>query len=152
MSQRLRQTNPTRAFQNAFTLIELMIVVTLIGIIAAFAIPNYQKSIRKQHERDAIIQLTTIHAANEIYNAQTGEYLTGNYGLNGINSNLQIHVLANGMIYLYDDLGSIGASYEATATLDDATPFTIKLNNNPIGSGNPCCDTGGADCPSLPDC
>ncbi|MBE9515469.1 MAG: prepilin-type N-terminal cleavage/methylation domain-containing protein [Proteobacteria bacterium] len=44
-----------RSTQNAngFTLIELMIVVVIIGVIAAFAIPSYQDSIRKSKRADA---------------------------------------------------------------------------------------------------
>lgn len=38
---------------SGFTLIELMIVVVIIAVIAAFAIPSYQDSIRKSKRADA---------------------------------------------------------------------------------------------------
>ena len=49
MLQKLRNTK-------AFTLIELMIVVAIIGLLAAFAIPNFIKFREKIRERQQIEQ------------------------------------------------------------------------------------------------
>ena len=76
-----------------FTLMELMVVVIIIGVIAAFAIPNYSKSVQKAHERDMLAQLTSIHASNLLYRSYAGKYwnTTGvSQGLAAINSGLKI--------------------------------------------------------------
>lgn len=39
--------------QSGFTLIEIMIVVVIIGILAAFAYPNYQEYVLRSHRVDA---------------------------------------------------------------------------------------------------
>jgi len=54
-----------------FTLIELMIVVAIIGILAAIAIPQYGALIRKAHEATTIGNLGSIRSALSIYYADT---------------------------------------------------------------------------------
>ena len=55
-----------------FSLIELLLVVLVIGIIAAIAIPNLLASRRAAHEGSAISSLRTLHGANITYAATSG--------------------------------------------------------------------------------
>lgn len=59
-----------------FTLIELMIVVAIIGIIAAVAYPSYQDSVRKGRRTDAKSSLLDAAALQERHYAQNNEFLT----------------------------------------------------------------------------
>ena len=65
-----RRRQPQRA--GGFSLIELLIVVAIIGIIAALSIPNLLASRRAANEASAISAIRTISSAQESYRATKG--------------------------------------------------------------------------------
>ena len=67
--------------QKGFTLIELMIVVAIIGILAAIAIPNFMRFQAKSKQSEAKMNLGAIGTTAEAFRAERDSYWTNFVGL-----------------------------------------------------------------------
>lgn len=63
-----------RTNQKGFSLIELMIVVAIIGILSAIAVPNYMAFQRKARQSEARSTLGAIAQAETVYSQDAGGY------------------------------------------------------------------------------
>ncbi len=62
-----------------FTLVELMIVVIVIGILAAVAIPMYQIVPERSRATEAVAGLDSIRSSLRVYYAEHGSYADANF-------------------------------------------------------------------------
>ncbi len=60
--------------QGGFELVELAVVVVIIGILAAFAVPKFLNSVERSRATEAVSYLSTVQAAQERYHARHGSY------------------------------------------------------------------------------
>src|SRR5271157_1519514 len=59
-----------------FTLVELMVVIVIIGILAAVAIPKFMDAAQKAKASEFPTQLTAVYTGQLAYQAERGSYVT----------------------------------------------------------------------------
>jgi prepilin-type N-terminal cleavage/methylation domain-containing protein len=65
--------NNLKKYLNGFTLVEILIVVVIVGILAAIAIPTYYSYVKKGYATEAKTQLKSIVQAADMYYSERGE-------------------------------------------------------------------------------
>ncbi len=108
---------PRRPQPRGFTLIELMIVVAVIGVLAAVALPAFLDSIRKGRRADAVASLTQVQQAQERWRANRGSYADNDQLSTAAPDGLGIDATTpNGHYGLaLSDVGAAGYTVTATA-------------------------------------
>lgn len=69
---------------NAFTLIELMIVVAIIVFLSVLAVPHLFQYKARAYQAEVAMNLASLHTAQQAYFAQHGHYSNVLYGENGL--------------------------------------------------------------------
>src|SRR5260221_374447 len=99
-----------------FTLVEIMIVVAIIGLLAAIAIPNFLKARSTSQMNACINNLRQIDAAKQQWALETGQKATATIAANGAE------------IQPYLGRGSAGSVASVVCPLDPAPTKTIATS------------------------
>jgi len=81
-TSRSRQLHPHR--RRAFTLIELLLVLVILGILAAIVVPKFAGRTEQARVTAATSQIATFGTALDAYEVDTGQYPKGRSGLNDL--------------------------------------------------------------------
>jgi type IV pilus assembly protein PilA len=133
----LKETVMKKMLKNkkGFTLIELMIVVAIIGILAAIAIPNFMNYQCKAKQTEAKSLLGSIRVAQEAYRAEWDKY---------IENTTSLGVESVGDKKRYDTLSIDATTSGFTATLigslkaDDDDEWTMDEGGTLQNTTNAC--------------
>ena len=62
--------------RTGFTLVELAVVIVIIGVLAAFAVPRFRASVERSKAAESFNYLASVQAAQERYHARQSTYAT----------------------------------------------------------------------------
>lgn len=101
-----------------FTLIELIIVVVIIGILAAVAIPKFSMAQHKAKASEFPTILTTLYTAEGAYEAEIGTYITALD--NAAFTAIGVTIPGSRFFSYYVTESGAGTAFDATAIVTSA--------------------------------
>ena len=123
----------------AFTLIELLIVVVIVGVIATFVMPSFSNSKEKSRNTEAATALQSVKAAERMYRLKND---TDQYVLCGPTADCETKLgmdLAGDGSWDYA-VALTAAGFDATATRNPGATrtWTVKESTEPVCTGTGC--------------
>jgi type IV pilus assembly protein PilA len=108
--------------RKGFTLVELAVVIVIIGVLAAFGVPRFLKSVERSKAAEAFAYLAAVRSSQERYQAQNGIYAADPTALD---------IVAGAPKYF--TVGTIAAG--STGSLQDSWTLTLTRTGASAGYG-----------------
>ena len=149
MMKPMKTTRPVPSAQKGFTLIEVMIVVAIIGILAAIAYPSYQDSIRRSARADVQADLMELAQTSERFFTTNNRYDQTRAGVayvlpftqspragTSVRYNIAFVSAAPGLTYV---LQAVPAGTQAADTCGTLTINQLGVTTPAVGTDNRNC-------------
>jgi len=124
----------------SFTLTELLIVVVIIGVLAALALPGFGVTKERVLDREAKATLSLLQAAEKIYRMEEGGYYSST-DIGNINTNLRLNIPASGLSWGY----GVDNSQATAARLPSSSRVWTLAYTDDVDADHPSCT--GTGCP-----
>ncbi|MFY9402226.1 MAG: prepilin-type N-terminal cleavage/methylation domain-containing protein [Candidatus Omnitrophota bacterium] len=121
--------------KHSFTLIEVLVVIVIIGILAAVAVPNFIKTKYNALSKEAVSNIKLIAAAEKIYKLENNVYISCSNAAN-CNALLKLDLITSNWNYRVT-LSAGVATITATLTVNSQCTYTLTsrdFNAEPIKS------------------
>lgn len=115
---------------SGFTLIELMIVVVIVAILAAIAMPSYQRYVLRSHRTVAINALLDMASREARYYSTNNAYTNALTGVNGLGYASDPAPVPDATTIYY----TLGAALSGNSFTLTATPFGNQANDAECGN------------------
>lgn len=135
------------AGSEGFTLIELMVVVMIIAVLIAIAIPSFLGFRKSAQDRSAQSEIRNVLLSEKAYWLENGDYTQAAADITALEPNAVIN--ANPALGVYIDLN--GASSDIvclTRTAESGNTFSI-WESSTAGTYYGATNLSGADCPAA---
>ncbi len=108
--------------QSGFSLVELSVVIVIIGVLAAFAVPKFRDSVERSKASEAFNYLSAVRTSQERYQSKEGTYAS-------VSSTLDIQIPAP----KYFTVGEITSG--VSGVLEDSWKLTLTRKGPSAGYG-----------------
>jgi prepilin-type N-terminal cleavage/methylation domain-containing protein len=134
--------------ESGFTLVELLVVMLILGLLAAIAIPSFFNQREKAQDSDAKEAARTMQTAVETWATDHGGKYNGTGSQTPTAADLRtIEPTLNNASFVDADITATATSYSVKATSDTGNTFTIsRFTNGQLDSE--CTTRSDAGCPS----